>query len=342
MLYGAYGTTGLLILEEASRRGHRPLVAGRDPVRLSALAHRYGLEPILLDLEHATGDPLKGASLLVNAAGPFFETGAPLRELCLQAGASYIDVNGEIADFVQALECDARARARGIAVIPGAGFGVVLGEALAAHVALRLPDAAWMRMSLAAANGPSSRGALRSSASALAQGGYAISGGQLRRRPMAFPTWRLPSHDPNGATPRFAAAPRAELVAAHRLTGIGEIVTGIPLSLAAALALRATGRIAGTLMSRWARAASSTREPSPRASSVALRSHVWVEAGNRAGDHLMSRLESGEGYRLAASAAVRAIECVLATSPVGALTPAQAFGPGFALSLPATRIIDVP
>jgi short subunit dehydrogenase-like uncharacterized protein len=56
----------------------------------------------------------------------------------------------------------------------------------------------------------------------------------------------------------------------------------------------------------------------------------------------MSVLETGEGYRLAASAALRAVEQVVAKRPVGALTPAQAFGTDFALSLPETRIIDLP
>jgi len=33
MLYGAYGTTGRLIVDEALRRGHRPVLAGRNAVR---------------------------------------------------------------------------------------------------------------------------------------------------------------------------------------------------------------------------------------------------------------------------------------------------------------------
>jgi short subunit dehydrogenase-like uncharacterized protein len=37
MLYGAYGTTGRVILDEALRRGHRPILAGRDGAQLSAL-----------------------------------------------------------------------------------------------------------------------------------------------------------------------------------------------------------------------------------------------------------------------------------------------------------------
>ena len=72
-----------------------------------------------------------------------------------------------------------------------------------------------------------------------------------------------------------------------------------------------------------------------------LRSHVWAEAGNEAGERATSMLETGEGYRLAAAAAVHAVEKLLEKRPVGALTPAQAFGADFALSLPETRIHDL-
>jgi len=69
------------------------------------------------------------------------QTVVEIRRLCLEAGVSYLDVNGEIDDFVEALGDDDMARAKRIAIIPGAGFGVVFGEALAAHVARRMPDA---------------------------------------------------------------------------------------------------------------------------------------------------------------------------------------------------------
>src|SRR5262252_9313070 len=116
MLYGATGTTGELILEEALRRGHRPLLAGRNPSRLSGLASKKGLDSVAFGIESAARalPALEGVSLVVNAAGPFFETGGPLRRLCLEARASYVDVNGEIGDFVAAMECDAEARAKGI------------------------------------------------------------------------------------------------------------------------------------------------------------------------------------------------------------------------------------
>jgi short subunit dehydrogenase-like uncharacterized protein len=247
-----------------------------------------------------------------------------------------VDVNGEIGDFRAALRCDAEARSRGVAVIPGAGFGVVFGEAIAAHAARRRPGATWIRISLAAANAGTSRGATLSTASVLEGGGYAIASGELQRRPIAFRSWRMTRG--NEPAVRFTAAPCAELIAAHRLTGVRDIVTGVPMPLAASLALRFAGPLVGMLMSR---VAGSSRPESPPAGGEDLRSRVWAEAGSTSGDPVVSMLETGEGYRMAAAAAVHAVERVLASRPVGAITPAQAFGPGFALSLPGTRIADI-
>ena len=44
MLYGANGFTGRLIVEEAVRRGLRPIVAGRNAVAIEAIANQHGLE----------------------------------------------------------------------------------------------------------------------------------------------------------------------------------------------------------------------------------------------------------------------------------------------------------
>src|SRR3954465_145315 len=43
LLYGATGRTGTLIAQEAVARGHRPVLAGRDPDRLRGLAERLDL-----------------------------------------------------------------------------------------------------------------------------------------------------------------------------------------------------------------------------------------------------------------------------------------------------------
>jgi hypothetical protein len=59
---------------------------------------------------------------------------------------------------------------------------------------------------------------------------------------------------------------------------------------------------------------------------------------NDGGQTVVAVLETGEGYRAAAAAAVRAVESLLETPLIGALTPVQAFGADFALAVPGTRI----
>ena len=44
MIYGAYGYTGRLIVEESVRRGYKPILAGRNANKLAELAQRHGLE----------------------------------------------------------------------------------------------------------------------------------------------------------------------------------------------------------------------------------------------------------------------------------------------------------
>jgi short subunit dehydrogenase-like uncharacterized protein len=341
MLYGAYGSTGRLILEEALRRGHRPVLAGRNSAPLAALGKETGLDTVHLPLENgaALREALSRVSCVLLAAGPYQTTGAPMRAACLDVGCSYLDVNGEIDDFSSALSCDAVARSAGIAIIPGVGYGVVFAECLAAHVAQRLPDATWLRLSLATQLGARSRGAQMSAAATMVSGGREIHLGSLRKRALAFSTWAMPGANP---TMRFAAAPLAELLAAQRSTGIPNIIAGIQLSRATATLLWIAGPLMGMLLSRKAARASASAEPRPSAEALAmLHSRVWAEAGNAKGERVASMLETGEGYHAATVAAVRALELQLHEPRVGALTPVQAFGASFASLIPNTRIQDM-
>ena len=342
MLYGAYGSSGRLILDEALRRGHRPVLAGRDRAQLSALGQATGLRtlPLALDDGAALRAALSGVSCVLLAAGPYALTGPPMRAACLDAACSYLDINGEIDDFSAALTCDAQARAAGVGIISGVGYGVVFGECLAALQARRLPDATWLRLSLATKTVARSRAASLSIAAAMVAGGRDIYHGALRKQAMASSTWLTPPSDLPRM--RFAAAPLAEIVAAHRSTGIRNVVAGIPLSRAAGALVRLAGPVLGTFLAWQTAQASNNREPGPSAAAIAeLRSRVWAEAGNAAGKRVAAMLETGEGNRAAATAAVQALELQLREARVGALTPVQAFGPDFAALVPGTRIQEL-
>jgi short subunit dehydrogenase-like uncharacterized protein len=342
ILYGAYGTTGRLILDEALRRGHRPVLAGRDPARLRTLGDATGLDTVHLPLEDAATlrAALSGVRCVLLAAGPYHLTGPVMRAACLDTGCSYLDINAELEDFSQALACDGAARTAGIGITPGVGYGVVFAECVAAQVARRVPGARWLRLSLATQTAGRSRGATLSAAGAMATGGRAIDQDVLRRRAIASPTWRAPRADGHGM--RFAAAPLAELVAVHRSTGVPNIVAGIPMSRAAAAFVRVAGPWLGKVLARQGSRRSSKVQTAPSDAAIAaLRSRVWAEAGDGMGTTAAAVLETGEGYRAATAAAVRAVELQFGEPRVGALTPVQAFGAHFALLVPGTRIQEL-
>jgi short subunit dehydrogenase-like uncharacterized protein len=342
MLYGAYGKTGRLILDEALRRGHRPVLAGRDGARLAALGRPTGLATRRVSLEESAGmsAALSGMRCVLLAAGPYHLTGPAMRRACLDAACPYLDVNGEIGDFDRAMACDADARRAGIAIVAGVGYGVVFAECLAAHIKAHFPSATSLRLSLATKNIGRSRGATLSTAVTMAAGGRDIYRGALRTRPIASPTWRV--RDADGSSMRFAGAPLAELVAVQRSTGIANITTGIPLSLTAAAVMRVAGPVLGRILAKTAARTSTPTDPAQSTAALdGLRSRIWADAADDAGNHAAAILETSEGYRAAAHAAVLAVESLLSNPCVGALTPVQAFGSGFALLVPGTHIREL-
>src|SRR3989304_5601203 len=143
LLYGATGYTGRLIARMAVQRGLRPTLAGRNPGKVGVLAAELGLESRVAALEDpaAVDAMLSGVTLVLHCAGPFIPTFRPMVEACLRTGTHYLDITGEYPVFEALAARDAQARAAGIMVLPGAGFGVVPSDCLAAPLKRRLPPA---------------------------------------------------------------------------------------------------------------------------------------------------------------------------------------------------------
>ena len=157
MIYGANGYTGKLVVEEAVRRGLRPVLAGRSAQALQALAAPHGL-PVRafgLDDAQALRTGLNGIGLVLHCAGPFSSTCAPMLEACLDVGAHYLDITGEIDVFAHCHAQDARAQQKGIVVIPGSGFDVVPTDCMAAQLKQLLPSATELVLAFEAGGGPS-------------------------------------------------------------------------------------------------------------------------------------------------------------------------------------------
>jgi len=140
VVFGASGHTGRFIVSELARRGLMAILAGRDPDKLLALHKTYPAfetrvasidDPASLD--HA----LLGASLVINSAGPFIDTAAPVIEAALRARIHYLDVTAEQTAALAAFEkfSDA-ARKAGVLIVPSLAFYGALGDLLAT-VAMR-------------------------------------------------------------------------------------------------------------------------------------------------------------------------------------------------------------
>jgi hypothetical protein len=134
-VFGAYGHTGRFVVSELRKRGFTPVLSGRDEVKLKELGHAYpGSE-----LRVATvGDPasldraLSGAVAVINCAGPFIDTAAPVIDAAMRASIHYLDIAAEQASVLAVFErFTIAAQDAGIVVAPAMGFYGGLGDLLA-------------------------------------------------------------------------------------------------------------------------------------------------------------------------------------------------------------------
>lgn len=343
MLYGAYGFTGKLIAEEAVRRGHRPVLAGRDAARLGPLAEGLGLPHVVLGLDddRALERAVADVPLVLHAAGPFSRTSGPMLGACLARGAHYLDITGEIPVFANTFRHGPRAEEKGVALISGVGFDVVPTDCLARYVADAVPGATRLDLAVAAIGRPSA-GTARTAVEILARGGLVRRAGALVPFPLGegARTFRFP-HRELWAMP----FPWADLETAAHTTGIPDITVYLAYPPKTIAGIRRTARWAQAALSippvrRVAEAVAgrASRGPDPEMQRTG-RSYVWARAEGPRGVK-EAWLETGEGYRFTAEASVRIVEKVLEASPRGALTPAMAFGADLVLEVPDTRRYD--
>lgn len=136
-VYGATGHTGRFVVDEVQRRGLPVVAVGRSAARLDetippAVPRRIAELDDSVSLEQA----FAGCAVVINCAGPFLDTAAPVARAALRAGCHYIDVTAEQASAQASFaELDAPARAAGRVVIPAAAFYGGLADLLASALA---------------------------------------------------------------------------------------------------------------------------------------------------------------------------------------------------------------
>jgi len=349
MIYGANGYTGALIARRAKARGVAVVLAGRNQGALAALGAELDLPYRCFTLAGAgAGDAeldgaLRGMAAVLNCAGPFSATAAPLVDGCLRARVHYLDITGEVAVFEALSARHGEAIAAGITVLPGAGFDVVPSDCLAAHVKQVLPSATHLVLAFRTSSRMSHGTAVTAIDQAHA-GGLIRRDGQLVRVPAG---WRTRSVDFGDGAEKAISIPWGDVATAYHTTGIGNIEVYIGVPLAVRTATRATRLLAPLLASdgvrQFLRARVQRRPPGPTAQQRARgQSRLWAEARDAAGRVARARLRAPEAYELTTWTALELAErAARGDLPRGFQTPARACGADFVLSFPGVERLDV-
>jgi short subunit dehydrogenase-like uncharacterized protein len=339
LLYGAYGYTGRLVAEEAADRKLNVILAGRSREKLEPLASQHQLPWRAFDLD----DPqelamhISGCRAVLNCAGPFAQTAAPMIQACLNAGAHYLDITGEIDCIEAAAALDGQAKAAGVSLIPAVGFDVVPSDCLAAMLAAKLPGATHLQLAIDV-TADLSPGTAKTMLQTAPRGGRVRVEGEIRRVPVA---WKMQRIDFAGG-PRWAVTiPWGDVATAYHSTGIPNIEV-----YASAKRWQVwLGRLARPLIplvrtqfiqSRWRRTIErKVRGPSKK-SRRTRRASLWGRAWNaHTSEEVEATLTTPEAYALTALTALASLERVLATPPTpGFCTPSLAFGQNFILEFP--------
>lgn len=343
MIYGAYGYTGRLILAEAVARGYRPVVAGRNAQRVEALAQAHDLEAraFALDEPSVARQALHDVDVVVHAAGPFVHTAMPMVEACLATQTHYVDITGEITVFEQVFARDDDARKAGVALLPGSGFDVVPSDCLAVYVAGKVANPVELTLGIAALS-RTSPGTAQTMVEHLPQGNLVRRNGQLVRVPFGALTRPIPFPD---KTRLGVAIPWGDLSTAYRSTRIPNITTYMTFPPSMIRQMRFLSWLAPLF--RWRvlrRAVQAWIRRTVQGPDEALltkgRSYLWAQVRNEVGETAEAWLETCEGYRFTALAAVAVVERLFQKPLAGAFTPAQAFGADFVLTIDETRRFD--
>jgi short subunit dehydrogenase-like uncharacterized protein len=344
LVYGATGFVGEHIARTAVGAGLPIILAGRDAAKLELIAAEVRAERRAFGLADAaaTAEALKGAAVVLNCAGPFKYTAEALTGACLRASVPYLDITGEIP-VLEALQAkDAEAKARGVMLLPAAGFDVVPTDCLALHLKRRLPSATRLRLafqSLGPAGMPP--GTQRTAIELIKYGDRIRRAGRLVR-----PDQRPAIPVDFGSGPVEAApVPWGDVFTAFYSTGIPniEVYIAAPPSLRRQLAvMRAIAPVADWPPVRKFLLMGVRPGPIP-ALRARTSTHVWGEVADEAGRRAVALLHGPEaGVEWTTAAALGAARKALnGLAPAGYQTPASAYGPDFVLEAEAVAREDV-
>lgn len=154
LIIGGYGGFGGRLSRRLLATGHEVIVGGRSPEKAQRFCSGHPRAwPVLVD---RSGNILRlllelQPDTVVDAAGPFQQSGYGVPEACIAAGCDYLDL-ADARDFVVGIEhLDEAATEAGVAIISGASTVPALSSAVTLHLAHAFDRVDKVEMALSAA-----------------------------------------------------------------------------------------------------------------------------------------------------------------------------------------------
>lgn len=329
---------GTRIASLASESGFETILAGRPSPKLATAAKRLHLNWRASSLESPDGldSLLEGVQIVINTAGPFVRTAAELIRACLRNGCHYLDLSNEPRTFLGAWSLDADAQHAGIVLVPGAGFGTAVTQALAVRVLEGIHGPDTLTIVRTSATGAKSLGTAMTTREILAQPGAGITDGQWRLQSNKIVSFDLPAGRRTGVPVGLGDA-----FATARATGIPHVRTYATTTMNPMLA-----RLALPIVRQIIRTGMPGRLLAPRAGSYAGQSgpddiQVWIQAANPQGDTATGYIHGDSGGELATRIAMLAALQLRGPTTPGVITAGELVGSKAVLDLPGLRVTNL-
>jgi short subunit dehydrogenase-like uncharacterized protein len=345
ILYGSYGYTGKLIVEECLNKKLNVILSGRNADALRQQSEKTGYPFEVADVNDAPAlkNLLSKGRVVIHCAGPFQYTAQAMAKACLETKTHYTDITGESPVFEALSELDSPAKQAGIMIMPGTGFDVVPSDCLAVHLKNRLPSATHLQLAFATPGAGLSHGTAKTMVEGLGNGGMIRKNGKLTTVPTGslameidYGPFKIPSLN----------IPWGDISTAWRSTGIPHIEVYIGSSKKQISAARKSNYLNWLLRMRWVKnflkkqIEKRPAGPSPEKRAKG-KTYLWGQVWDDSSRACVSRLETLDGYTLTAKSSVLVAEKIISGNfKKGYQTPAMAYGAGLVLELEKSKITD--
>lgn len=345
IVYGSYGYTGELIIQECKRQQLSVLLSGRDEAKLKTQSenHQYPFEVVEIADHNKLVSQLKRAQVLIHCGGPFQHTALAMVKACAEAQTHYTDITGEYQVFETFASLDSLAKNANIIVMPGVGFDVVPSDCLALHLKNLLPDATHLQLAFTMGKGGLSRGTSKTMIEGMGTGSCIRENGELKQIPLGHKVQEINF----GTFKRMTLCiPWGDIATAWRSTEIPNIEVYSGVSAAAIKSAKWSNYLAWLLRRPWFKKYLLKKvDQRPAGPSEERRnegrSYLWGKVWNEKGYYKTARLETLNGYSLTAKTAVLIAQKIIkGNTRAGYFTPAQYFGPDLILEVENTVRTD--